>query len=123
MDKVDLAQKAEDLATDIVRAIHYSIDWEKWGSKRLRYWSSLQANIEMAATTCNSFKIFLDQVAKHMQIDSFANDLRSARLIARVGKELEDNPDLEQELLRVLREEAQYPVVVVRVEREEGRNG
>lgn len=122
MEQADITKKAEDLATDIVRAIHYSIDWEKWGSKRLRYWSSLQANIEMAATTCNSFKVFLDQVAQHMQIDSLANDIRSARLIAKVGREVENNPGLEQELLRVLREEAQYPVVIVRVEREEGRN-
>lgn len=106
----------------MVQAVHYSIDWQKWGSKRLRYWSALQSNVEMSATTSEGFRPFLDRIATAMSIDSLAADGRSARLLKGVGDAIQGDPDLERELMRVLAEEAQYPVVVVRVRREEAQH-
>ena len=108
----------EERAARIVLLVHQSMDWNVWGSKRLKYWQILTDNVRAAAYT-NSLSRFANSLCSRMQVRALGPN-KAARAEAEAllnGLERAQ----ERALLRLMREEATTIVLQVRVWLEEKR--
>lgn len=108
----------EERAARIVWAVHRSMDWDTWGSKRLKYWEILTNAVRASAYT-NSLSRFVNSLCSRMQVPTLG--VNKADRVA-----LDDllnglDPQQERAILRLFREEATTLVLQVRVWIEERR--
>ena len=97
-----------DRAIALVEAVHWSMDWDVWGRRRLRYWSSLEEHVRAAATSTATVTRFLSELCLLMKVPSIARIPAAAETTALAVDGAGPG------VLRVLREEAPYVVVMVR---------
>lgn len=108
-EQKDKAQDLKQQAADLLAIIHLSMNWDVWGSKRLKYWDVFQENV--AASACT------DNLARWL------NTLCNRISVLTPGRNEKDRDRLEQilnggndrALLKLLREETQLLVLMVRV--------
>ena len=94
------------------------MDWDTWGSKRLKYWEILTNAVRASAYT-NSLSRFVNSLCSRMQVPTLG--VNNADRVA-----LDDllnglDPQQERAILRLFREEATTLVLQVRVWIEERR--
>lgn len=107
-----------DRAARIVLAVHQSMNWDVWGTKRLKYWSILTDNVRSAAYT-NSLPRFINSLCSKMQIASLGRNRGQRSELDGLLSALP--PEDERRLLRLFREEATTLVLQTRVWIEERR--
>lgn len=108
-EQKDKAQDLKQQAADLLAIIHLSMNWDVWGSKRLKYWDVFQENVAASAYT--------DNLARWL------NTLCNRMSVLTPGRNEKDRDRLEQilnsgndrALLKLLREETQLLVLMVRV--------
>lgn len=108
----------EDRAARIVLAVHQSMDWQIWGSKRLKYWQILTDQVRSAAYT-NSLAKFVNTLCSKMEIRALGKNKWARAEVERLLNDLDRSQ--ERQLLRLFREEATTTVLQVRVWIEERR--
>jgi len=108
----------EERAARILLAIHQSMNWSIWGSKRLKYWTVYTDNVRSAAYT-NSLVKFVNNLCSRMDVAVLGKNKAHRAQI----EELLNNITAEEEkqLLRLFREQATTLVLQVRVWIEEKR--
>lgn len=108
----------EERAARILLAIHQSMNWSIWGSKRLKYWMIYTDNVRSAAYT-NSLVKFVNNLCSRMDIAVLGRNRAHRAQIEELLNGI--SPDDEKRLLRLFREEATTLVLQVRVWIEEKR--
>ena len=103
----------EQQGVDLLAIMHRSMDWDVWGSKRLKYWDVFQENVAAAAYT-NSLAKWLDRFCNRMSVTTPGrNDADRTALNAIL------NGGQDKLMLKCLREETQLVVLAVRVAQQE----
>lgn len=96
-------------AARLLTILHLSMNWDVWGSKRLKYWDVFQANVSASAYTDNLGK-WLQRMCERMSIDTPGRNEAQRKELSQIlggGKD--------RALLNLLREETQLLVLMVRV--------
>ena len=109
------SEQLRQQAAQMVLILHRSINWDIWGSKRLRYWGILQDTITSKAYT-NSLARWLNGVCQAFDIHTpgwNAEDRQYLEVVLNSGQD--------RALLKLLREETQLIVLMVRVVQQEAR--
>lgn len=101
------------MAVHLVMLIHLSMNWDIWGSKRLKYWEILQDNIATAAYT-DKLSRWLSNICNRMQIPKAGRNDQERQMIFDIISSGKDKG-----ILRHLREETHYVIVEVQVNRQE----
>lgn len=103
----------QQAGVNLLMILHRSMDWDVWGSKRLKYWDVFQENVAAAAYT-NSLAKWLDRFCQRMSVTTPGrNDGDRDALNAIL------NSGHDKALLKVLRDETQLLVLSVRVAQQE----
>lgn len=106
-------EELKQMVADLLLIVHLSMDWSVWGSKRLKYWDVFQENVAAAAYTDNLAK-WLNQLCQRMSV---LTPGRNEKARARLEEILNSGND--RALLKLLREETQLLVLMVRVAQQE----
>jgi len=107
-------QTPQQAAADLVLILHRSMDWDTWGKKRLKYWEIYENVVTSAAKTTNSLTRWLNSVCSRMGIVAPGrNEADRTRLQAIISS------GRDRELLKVLREEPQLVILLVRAHQED----
>lgn len=103
----------QQMATELVMIIHLSMDWDTWGSKRLKYWEIFQNAVSSAAYT-NKLSRWLANICNRMNIGTPGRSDNDRQNIAGII-----NSGMDKPILRLLREETQTLILEVRVAQQE----
>jgi len=102
------------LAADLLEIGWRSVDWDTWGKYRLTVWDQFTDRVRLAATTTSSLPRFWASLSQQMGI----GQVRDHEEREALGGILTSGQD--RALLRLLRQETDLLVLVVRL-RSEGR--
>ena len=104
----------DERAARLILAVHQSMDWQTWGSKRLKYWQILTDNVRSAAYT-NSLVKFVNTLCSRMNLRFLGSTDPHYVTRQQVEEMLRVSPVEERATLRALREQAMTCVLQVRV--------
>ena len=100
------------MATELVWIIHRSIDWDAWRSKALTYWNILQGAVAASAYTADLPK-WLNSVSSRMGIHSLGRTPEDRQTVEEIMNSAQD-----RQILKALRDETAYCIVMVRARNE-----
>lgn len=103
------AETLKQQAADLLAIVHLSMNWDVWGTKRLKYWDVFQENVAASAYTDNLAK-WLNTLCNRMSV---LTPGRNEKDRVRLEEILNGGHDRAQ--LKLLREETQLLVLMVRV--------
>lgn len=111
--RIEFEQMIHQMCVNLIMIIHLSMNWDAWGSKRLKYWDILQDNVASAAYT-DKLSRWLTTICNKMSIGTPGRKEEDRNALLDIMSAGHDKA-----MLRHLREATQLCVLEVRVTQQE----